>query len=172
MNSQKLEKGLFNFTACIVSVFTLVLAFNLLSFRPTLKELIKAARQPASIPKSEMGVAAQFPAAGELEHVLPCVENGASYKFASPSQRLRIESQLCKAKSDMTESLIVNKTNGFVATVFKLNTKEFTTDLIDLKPGENLIHVSHTLENGDKVLAEMTVTFVEKIKLPTAAAAH
>ncbi len=159
MDSQKLEKGLFNFTAFIVAIFSVVLSFNLMSFRPTLKQIINSPRQPASIPKINMGVAAQFPEASELEHTLPCVEHGASYSFVSAGQRLRIESQLCKAGSEMKKSTIVNRTNGFVATVFNLGNKGFTTDLINLTPGENLITFTHVLEDGGKVRARMNITF-------------
>lgn len=166
MEQQRLEKGLFNFTAGIVGVFTLILALNLLSFKPTAKANSKTARQPASAKQAigETELERYSPAndteftalAKEIE--LPCLSDGLVHNLTSSLNRLRIGSQLCQPESEINESLIVNKTNGFMATVFYLNSTRFTTDLIDLSPGENHIHISHHLENGQKLISEVVVT--------------
>lgn len=164
MEQQKLEKGLFNFTAGIVGLFTLILTINLLSFKPSAKANSAPTRQPASIHTVEQAEqAANMPSevldskalAKEIE--LPCLTDGLVHNLKSPLNRLRIGSQLCQSNSEISESLIVNKTNGFMATVFYINSSRFTTDLIDLSPGNNHIHISHHLKNGQKLISELVV---------------
>lgn len=159
MSSDKLEKGIFKITAGIVFVFTVLLSFNLLSFRPSLKDFILSSRAPAALASESKSLSGKLSASNELEQILPCLENGGAYKFTAPTQRLRIEATLCKAKSEINNSKIINKANGFVATVFKLSATEFTTDLIDLQPGNNAIKVAHTLANGEVISANIFVNY-------------
>lgn len=154
----RLEKGLFNITAGLVGLFFIVLVFNLLSFRPTLSANPKKLRQPSSV-NAALTSLESSPPSSPSESALPCLDDGASYKMTSASKRFRVGARLCKTASEIRESLIVNKTNGFVATVFQLRSKEFTTDLIDLNPGENQIHISHELTDGKKIITELVVTF-------------
>jgi hypothetical protein len=158
MNSVRLEKGLFNLTAAIVFAVFIILIFNLLSFRPSPRKSLNSSRTPASVIGESAALGALTVAPPE-ERKLPCLNDGSTFHLSSPSRRLRLAGKVCAKNAEVTESLIVNKTNGFVATVFSLPNREFTTDLIDLNPGENHIHISHRLAGGQRVMSEVLIKF-------------
>ncbi len=47
-----------------------------------------------------------------------------------------------------TQITVKNITNGFTASVIPLRVNKYTTDFIDLNEGENVIEISHTLNDG------------------------
>ena len=158
MSSTRLEKSLLNFTAALVAVFTLVLTFNLLSFRPA-RKTSSSTRNPAAVNTAGQVFNQQIPSLTEAVPDLPCLKHGASFSLKSPTQKLRLESKLCKAiASELTRSRVVNRTNGFMATVFELSPSQFTTDLIDLSPGENIIQITRHYANGTRLKAELKIT--------------
>lgn len=163
MEHQGLEKGLFNFTAGILGVFTLVLAFNLLSFKPPAKASSNAARTPAAVNTTVTDLKVNSPTQNlpTPSNEFPCFKDGLVHNISATEPRIRLNLQLCKKAQPISESLIVNKTNGFMATVFKLSPQSVITDLIDLTPGENHIHISHQLENGSKLLGEVVIHLKE-----------
>ena len=45
---------------------------------------------------------------------------------------------------------LVNKTNGYIAQVFRLNHDEFTSDFIQLEKGQNNLEFKFSLNDGQK----------------------
>ncbi len=61
---------------------------------------------------------------------------------------LQLRGRDCAKSSQSPKLNITNKTNGFTASVFLLNTKEYQTDLIQLKEGENQISIEYQTPSG------------------------
>ncbi|MCB0412147.1 MAG: hypothetical protein KDD22_06445, partial [Bdellovibrionales bacterium] len=84
-------------------------------------------------------------------------KDGATYHLKSTEKRVRIEAATCNRKDKIEEVFIVNKTNGFVATSFALNTRELTTDLMVLVEGPNHILVSLKLSEGKELQSQIVL---------------
>ncbi|WP_413289949.1 hypothetical protein [Bdellovibrio sp. HCB337] len=115
-------------------------------------------RQPASLPslgspKKEIVIAG---AKQELSNLLS--NNLISYDFACSKIKttdfkvegsyLQLKGKDCSKNSEMPKLNITNKSNGFTASVFVLNGKEYQTDLIQLKEGENQISIQYMSPSG------------------------
>jgi hypothetical protein len=70
------------------------------------------------------------------------------------SSYVRLMGSPCK-NTDGLE--IVNKSNGFSASVIFIKGRNFTTDFIDLSEGENNLEITETQDNGTKVSRNFTV---------------
>lgn len=116
------------------------------------------ARQPASLPllggpKKEVIIEG---AKNELNNLLS--NNLISYDFACSKIKstdfkvegsyLQLKGKDCSKNSEMPKLNITNKTNGFTASVFVLNGKEYQTDLIQLKEGDNQISIQYLSPSG------------------------
>jgi hypothetical protein len=70
------------------------------------------------------------------------------------SSYVRLMGSPCK-NTDGLE--IVNKSNGFSASVIFIRGRNFTTDFIDLSEGENNLEITETQDNGTKISRNFTV---------------
>ncbi|HEY8270272.1 MAG TPA: hypothetical protein VIG33_05245 [Pseudobdellovibrionaceae bacterium] len=61
---------------------------------------------------------------------------------------LQLKGKDCNKNSQGPKLTIVNKSNGFTASIFLLNTKEYQTDLIQLQEGENQISIQYQTPSG------------------------
>lgn len=61
---------------------------------------------------------------------------------------LQLKGKDCTKNGQMPNLSITNKSNGFTASVFLLNDKEYQTDLIQLKEGENQISIQYQTPSG------------------------
>lgn len=70
------------------------------------------------------------------------------------SNFIRLKGELCQNEQEMS---ILNRSNGFSASLFLGKNKKFTTDFIDLKEGENLLELTSIKQDGTKVLKSIHV---------------
>lgn len=61
---------------------------------------------------------------------------------------LQLKGKDCNKGAQSPKLSITNKSNGFTASVFMLNDKEYQTDLIQLEEGENQISIQYQTPSG------------------------
>jgi hypothetical protein len=61
---------------------------------------------------------------------------------------LQLKGKDCNKGAQSPKLSITNKSNGFTASVFMLNEKEYQTDLIQLEEGENQISIQYQMPSG------------------------
>lgn len=70
------------------------------------------------------------------------------------SGHIRITGTTCRPVEKLT---VMNKTNGFSASVIFTKNKKFTTDFIDLKEGNNSFEITSTEKDGSQQIRVMNV---------------
>jgi hypothetical protein len=82
-----------------------------------------------------------------ISYDLSCAKNKTA-EFKVEGGYLQLKGKDCSKSSDMPKLSITNKTNGFTASVFVMNGKEYQTDLIQLMEGENQISIQYKSSGG------------------------
>lgn len=90
---------------------------------------------------------------------LGCINRqNAGVTLNSVAKQVRIKAKFCDGKTSASnESSIVNRTNGYVATLFNLERGEFTSDYISLAEGQNQIIFQISDEQGSRSTADVTI---------------
>lgn len=124
-----------------------------------LKPLEQKTRSPASLPhikgaKKHLVIEDTKKVLGNL-----LSDNLISYNFSCDKIKptnfkvegayLQLKGKDCSKSPVLRPLNITNKTNGFTASVFVLNKKEYQTDLIQLKEGENQISIQYQTPSGE-----------------------
>lgn len=132
------EKNFFLLTAVIVVMLGLPTLTSILSEPINKSEVTLVSdysnRGPASALPSSEGEAAN-----SVTMNMSCGSLPSSYDVVGA--HLRIKSTGCK-DLDISKLSIVNKSNGFTASIFPTKDNQFTTDYMDLTEGENAIEVT------------------------------
>lgn len=90
---------------------------------------------------------------------LGCLTDGLKIVHVSESRNIRLKARICGGLKFVSEkSGIINRTNGFEATLFDLSNGEISSDLISLSEGENNIWVQFESSNGETYLATVTIS--------------
>lgn len=161
MQQQAPKKTVENSMLVVTALFVVALAF------PTYQSLVSAPksndkkvsvvedtvvdRSPASVNSSAQNLVALQESAGPVLVDWSCGK--PVHDKTTNASQLRLAGDKC-AK----ETSIVNKTNGFTASVLPLDEKRMTTDFIDLKIGENVIEISDTDAKGKVSVRQFKVT--------------
>lgn len=104
---------------------------------PVMNDMVSAVladRAPASVPK--------VPTLHFENLDLGCQSEPLNIK--AHGHFLQMKGQLCRAKN----LSIVNKSNGFTASVFELGQGRYQTDMIQLKDGNNELHIRYQNAQG------------------------
>jgi len=132
----------------------------------------KANRQPNSLPEdSSENSGAVAPIAFDAPKAdgktdtkvetlkLDCIRNGAHLELKSLAHQVRLLTDLCPGhRVDLEKSNIVNKANGFEATLFQLEKGGFSSDYINLVDGANEIVMQLTDSRGQKISAQVAIS--------------
>lgn len=70
--------------------------------------------------------------------------------FVVEGSYLQLKGRDCSKGNQSPKLNIINKSNGFTASVFLLNTKEYQTDLIQLNEGMNKIFIEYLSPSGQR----------------------
>jgi hypothetical protein len=90
---------------------------------------------------------------------LGCIKDGSQIQVKSLAKQLRLKGSLCNGGlPSLKESSVINRANGFVATLFSLNSGTFTSDYISLDEGTNHLMLSIDNDQGKHSMAEVTVS--------------
>jgi hypothetical protein len=70
---------------------------------------------------------------------------------------LRLKGHLCNLQKAQAFS-VINESNGYTAAVILTSDKQFTTDFIELKDGDNKFQIAFVDQDGNKEVRHLTVT--------------
>ena len=164
MGTQKTEWKFLITTAFIVATVAVPTLASLLGNESgttsamVLRSQDQKVREPASLPQmASFNKSVVIQDAGrELNNLV--TENEISFDFQCKQAKtldfkvqgnyVQLKGHDCEKKGEMPKLKVTNKTNGFTASVFVLNGKQYQTDLIQLKPGENQIHIQYQYPTG------------------------
>lgn len=94
--------------------------------------------------------------------VLGCLRDGMKIEMKSAAKRVRLKARFCDGLvTALDESSIVNRANGFEATLFNLENGGLSSDYISLASGPNQLLFQIANSNGDHVVGEVTVLRLE-----------
>ncbi|RYZ72108.1 MAG: hypothetical protein EOP09_03690 [Proteobacteria bacterium] len=164
MGTQRTEWKFLITTAFIVATIAVPTLASLLgndgqdSAAMALRPQEQKMREPASVPSITKPSKALVinDAAKELNNLV--AQNEISFDFQCKQKKalefkvqgsyVQLKGHDCDKKGPMPKLKVTNKTNGFTASVFVMNGKQYQTDLIQLKPGENQIHLQYEHPTG------------------------
>jgi hypothetical protein len=112
-------------------------------------------RQPSSLGPSIADEAPAIEGKG-LRVALPCTKDAEPAPLTTALKAVRLDGHTCQTARAVATS-ILNKTNGFAATIFPGKSDRFTTDYIELEPGENQIVIQVADADGLPQQWELTV---------------
>lgn len=115
-------------------------AYQTLAGVPVVEDVVAVVmpldRAPASVPKEPLLHTEQ-------------VDFGCSKQLGAIKAQgsfLQMKGLLCRGK----DLVIVNKSNGFTASVFELGDGRYQTDMIQLRQGENELHIRYQNQKGQE----------------------
>ncbi len=85
----------------------------------------------------------------QIATVIFCDQKDLNIK--SENHLLMLELTSCSGLKEKHQLWVTNESNGFKAQVFKLSTKRFKTDFIQLNSGTNKIQIEGVLKDGQKI---------------------
>lgn len=111
---------------------------------------ISASRAPASLPP--IAVATKKNALGRFFHFdLSCAKNSGAVPMEVHGGFVQLQGKSCLNKSQRQQVEILNKTNGYTASIFDSGSDKYQTDLIQLADGDNEISVRYREPSGKTV---------------------
>lgn len=123
-----------------------------------LRPLEQKARAPASLPHMNAPKKAVVIESTKQELGNLLSNNAVSFDFSCAKIKskefkvdggfLQLKGKDCSKGAQMPKLSITNKSNGFTASVFFMNGKEYQTDLIQLQEGVNQISIQYQLPSG------------------------
>ncbi len=95
---------------------------------------------------------------------LECLHEGAHIKLQSVARQVRLKAGLCHGHhAELSKSNVVNRANGFEATLFNLESGGFSSDYIHLVDGDNQIVMQVQDDNGKTVSTDVTISRPSKL---------
>ncbi|MEN0057901.1 MAG: hypothetical protein AAGB31_03630 [Bdellovibrio sp.] len=141
-------------THFIIVTFILVILLGVPTVRTLTEMDIKAetmegTRAPASVPES---VAAVAPSSltEKTDFDLSCLKKNAT-AFTVRGDFVQLHGKSCLKDFKNTDVEIINKSNGYTASIFIRGSDKYQTDLIQLNKGENEIAVRYRVRSGKTV---------------------
>jgi hypothetical protein len=117
---------------------------------------------PSPIELSEVQPALQKAEASTETVALGCLKDGSSLELKSSALQLRIKGRICEGyRAELNKSSIVNRANGFEATLFNLESGHFSSDYIALVNGANKIVLEIEDGVGGRAITELTILRAE-----------
>ena len=138
-------------------------------------------RAPSSVAPGSQGVQVglrsgdSVRASGDVMETiaLGCLRDGAKMDFKTASRHVRIRGKICSGMgAHVDKSSIINRANGFEATLFKMPEGEFSSDYIVLSDGANQILVRMQDASGKRTVADLSVDLLKKNSSPDSSAQH
>lgn len=125
------------------------------SATPSVTSADQGERAPASIPAQALK--AVKPAAHFKNLDLNCKKNQLS-PLSVVGTYVQLQGKNCVANFNVGDVEIMNKSNGFTASVFQSGADKYQTDLIQLQPGQNEITIRYRERSGKSVQETLHIT--------------
>jgi hypothetical protein len=163
MSNQHTEWKFLATTAFLVATIAVPTLASLLSVdapeRPSILRTTESKnRQPSSVPHLNAKTKVVIDDVKKEMNNLINTSNSINYDFScsknKPTQFIvqgsyvQLKGHDCAKNGNLPKLNITNKTNGFTASVFLLSGKEYQTDLIQLKEGDNQISIQYQYPSG------------------------
>ncbi|KYG69337.1 hypothetical protein AZI87_09100 [Bdellovibrio bacteriovorus] len=155
--SQPTDTHLLIITSCLVALLGIPTFFTLTSNDPV--EVVNAEvqvsptlsqhRQPASVPQGA-SVSAQAALSHFTHYDLNCEKKGAG-KVTVTGGYVQFQGKNCLKNLKNGEIEIINKSNGYTASIFNSGADKYQTDLIQLQNGDNEIAIRYRERSGKAV---------------------
>lgn len=88
---------------------------------------------------------------------LDCFNSSSPVKVLSQAKQVRLRGPIC-GKGAISNLEVVNRTNGFVATIFEIEKFRYSSDYIQLSQGENQILLSYRDMEGTQHASEIVIS--------------
>lgn len=112
--------------------------------------VVNASRTPASLPP--VTVATKEKALNRFfSYDLSCAKKDVGVPLEVRGGFVQLQGKSCLNKVQRQQVEIINKTNGYTASIFDSGTDKYQTDLIQLADGENEISVRYRESSGKTV---------------------
>lgn len=111
---------------------------------------VNASRSPASLPPISP-VSKERALERFFNFDLSCAKKSDGVPFEVRGGYVQLQGKSCLQKGQRQQVEIVNKTNGYTASIFESGTDKYQTDLIQLADGENEISVRYREASGKTV---------------------
>ena len=120
---------------------------------------VNHSRKPASLTKESAETPLVFHEDILKTIHLGCHTNQSKYVQIAPETRqVRITGSHCTFnKETFQKTIINNKSNDFIATVFELPNLQYTSDYIQLSLGKNLIEIQEVSMDGTLKISQLTL---------------
>lgn len=111
---------------------------------------VSAARSPASLPP--ISPVSKERALGRFfNYDLSCAKVSGGVPYEVRGGFVQFQGKSCLKRGQQQQVEIINKTNGYTASIFESGTDKYQTDLIQLADGENEISVRYREASGKTV---------------------
>ena len=157
---QRINVGIYSLTSFLVvflGLFILVPMFTSNPYEENDFEMTE--RAPAgivSLHKDLEALATQDQEMATLD--LECIKEGGLKPIKSQAKQIRLIGHWCGSTVDrLQEASVLNRANGYQATMFKLKHGSFTSDYISLVKGKNRILLQVQADEKHKSLTELTI---------------
>ncbi|MCB0340622.1 MAG: hypothetical protein H6626_13565 [Pseudobdellovibrionaceae bacterium] len=140
----KIRVSIFSITTFLVVIMGALVYFSLVSPPPiVIGTALDSTRSPASIVSPSAGPISEAVSDEVMPTInLGCLDRGHIKPIDSKASYVRVTGKFCNSRKSPTDTLVVkNSKSKFVASVFLVDGREFTTDYINLLPGQNEIFV-------------------------------
>jgi hypothetical protein len=163
---KQIARGMISVTGGLVVLLGITIWISAVSTPPKLENqtalVESAARMPSSIhPQLEITNpgAPLNTVPANLETVsLGCIEDGMKIQIQSETRRVRLKARLCADRDlSVDGSSLVNRANGFEATLFKTDKNGFSSDYIALSEGANQLLYQLQNESGQRFVGEINI---------------
>lgn len=161
---KKLGLGVLTFTGMIVVLFASTILISAFSSAPDYRvadaHKLEINRMPSSLAAGISATDHLDRADSSVEIVtLDCLKDGVHVTMVSLAKQIRLKGRLCGGRNaDLNKSSIVNRANGFAATLFNLENGNFTSDYISLEEGQNQIMFEMEDKAGLRAVTEVTIS--------------
>lgn len=167
---RRIGLGMISFTgalAVLLGGWILISAFsNPPENMNEVKRTLAKAREPASVLGVEPRSLQVEKSDSKVETLsLGCLRDGSHLNLQSAAKHVRLLGKLCGGrKTDLEQSSLVNRANGYAATLFNLTNGHFTSDYIALADGSNSLMLELEDSHGRRTVAEVTISKTQDVQ--------
>jgi hypothetical protein len=159
---EKLGSGIVFVTVALVLFLGVFIYGSVMSSNPyaIVREPANGNRAPASVINLAPAVESAVKAATQKEAEvisLDCFNGSTPVALASKAKQIRLRGPVC-GNRELTNVEVINRTNGYVGTIFRTEKLKYSSDYIHLAAGANQILLSFTDSSGEQHVSELTIS--------------
>jgi hypothetical protein len=123
------------------------------------KNKVQSVRHPAAVSPAIMAQPLSATPAKIETMALECLKDGQNVFKTTTARQLRLKMDLCHGRAaNLEKSNVLNRSNGFEATLFQMEQGHVSSDYINLVDGENQIAMKFIDDKGRSISTTITVS--------------